>query len=829
MYIDINEMSPDAETWVFPCKEKLSISQQEALRDELVPFLDTWSSHDRPLWASLWLDSYQIVLFVDKSKASPSGCALDKWTRTLREVANKKGIDPFYYEQVLCSISDEHKLYSAEKALSAWKRNELSDQTLIADVGVKSKAAFFSPNRFFPLAQSWLSRKKTTSAPILWILGFMFSLLFGCSPMKKAEKHIQNKEYHPAIEQYRKLLKRKPKDPALNYQLAEALRKINRLHEARPYYEQSIAKYPEAIPYYVASLKAHTDYAAARQVIETSLRQSDLPQETKDRLNSYHAQLAQLQILQNEKGYYRVEKLDGINTSQSEYAPFLRDSWLYFVSTRQKGRAYATTGQPYSALFRVKMKGNNKPRSATLKPLADDFDGFNIKQTNTGPLAFYPKGDAIIFARGNPARGDSEKIKEVNLFYSQYRRKKWSNPKLFSVSETKAWDSSPAITPDGLTLYFSSTREGGQGGADLYKVTRSRGGKWSKPENLGEPINTPGNEVFPHVSPDNKIYFASDGHAGFGGLDLFVVEREESKIQLKNLGHSMNSAWDDFALFATTPDEGFFSSNRPGGAGDDDIYSYRDTDPKLKILFLYLDVAVFSSDSTALPLSDALVTVYNKKGELVDKKTTDEKGHCTFQVQEHTEYSVRAKKIDYLARRVPYSTYNKSPNLDTIRQRIVKHTLHLPIPLDPIVLQQAIVLNDIYYDFNKANIRDDAKPALDSLLTLMRDNGDITIELSSHTDSRNTDEYNIDLSQRRAQSVVNYLIQGGIEENRLLAKGYGETQFRIPNAQTEEEHQVNRRTEFKVLTYDRAKFILRQKEEIEAKDTSGFDDPSESK
>ena len=279
-----------------------------------------------------------------------------------------------------------------------------------------------------------------------------------CSPMKKAAEHMQHKEYFYAIEDYQKVLKKHPENAEANYRLAEALRKINRINEALPYYRRAITQYPEATPYYIESLKSNKNYAKARQVVD-SLSNSNYSEEIRTQLSRLQEQLNELQSLQKEDNYYHIKVVEGINSDQAEYAPVVHDSWMYFVSTKRQGKTYAATGQPYSALFRVKVNDDRTLLLATL----EQWNGnkFNINQANTGPVAIYPHGNAIVFARGNTAKSKSKRFEEVDLFYSQYKRKKWTQPKRFSVSDTKILGLVPCAQQrraESLLLFYKRRR-----------------------------------------------------------------------------------------------------------------------------------------------------------------------------------------------------------------------------------------------------------------------------------------------------------------------------------------------------------------------------------
>jgi outer membrane protein OmpA-like peptidoglycan-associated protein len=330
--------------------------------------------------------------------------------------------------------------------------------------------------------------------------------------------------------------------------------------------------------------------------------------------------------------------------------------------------------------------------------------------------------------------------------------------------------------------------------------------------------------MFPYVSEDAKLYFASDGHPSLGGLDIFEAERRRGKITIKNLGQPVNSIHDDFGWYMIAPNQGFFSSNREGGEGDDDIYAFINHDPNIKVVNYWLDgiTKTTNEDGTTAILPNVKMRLLDEEDNQLDFVTTDDEGKFTFRLDPESNYILMGEKPSYFTTRLFYTTYDKSVNPDTLKEFVTDVIFDTVMVLDKIVLDKSIVLENIYYDLDKAFIREDAARELDKLVAVLNDNPEIRIELSSHTDSRQTDQYNMDLSQRRAQAAVDYIVTAGIDPGRITAKGYGETQLLIPDAaialmdsevEKEEAHQKNRRTEFKVIGFNQRK--LEEKTTIE--------------
>jgi outer membrane protein OmpA-like peptidoglycan-associated protein len=430
----------------------------------------------------------------------------------------------------------------------------------------------------------------------------------------------------------------------------------------------------------------------------------------------------------------------------------------------------------------------------------------------------------MIFAKGNT--GKSSDAEQINLFFTRYRNGRWSTPRPVNVNEPSSWDSSPAMSPDGTTLYWASDRPGGLGGSDIYSATLNNRGRWVDIRNLGPEINTAGDEAFPYMAEDGSLYFSSNGHPGLGSMDIFVAKRQGGAMRVDNLGAPVNSEGDDFGLFLFNPTRGFFSSNRPGGKGDDDIYTFVNDDPNLKIINFHLAGTTVTPDATGTDeiLGNTKVRLLDEKDDkLISETFTGDDGSFNFQVFGEENYYLVAEKPDYFTTRIDFSTVGKTPDRSTLTELITNVTFETKIRLDKIIMQKPIVLENIYYDLDKDDIRADAALELDKLAQLMRDNPEIEIELASHTDDRAPDDYNLDLSDRRARSAVRYLVSQGINASRMVARGYGETQLIIKEAQTEEEHQVNRRTEFKVTKYDKSKFIIEDEDQPGSLEDDEFD------
>ena len=622
-------------------------------------------------------------------------------------------------------------------------------------------------------------------------------ILQSCVTSKSALKNFNNAEYNSAAEKYNQIVKED--DPKTNFLLAESYRKSNQIKKSADYYKKAIENgyKDEIVHYYLAlSLKANSKVNEAITTINNYLQKG----KNEKYIGYAKAELKNLNELKNypDSSHYSVKNLEAINSNLTEYSPTYSNGKLFFVSNRDTEKTYKGTGTPFTDIYEIKTKGAIVDQNS-LKILPDNI---NDEEVNEGSIAFSKDGMFMIFAKGND--GKSSGRNNVDLYYSRYRSNKWQTPRLLNINNSKSWDSTPFLSIDGKTLYFSSNRSNGYGGTDIYKANLNKRGRWVNLQNLGPEINTPGNEMYPYVSEDGKLYFASDYHLGFGGLDIMIATRKGGKISIENPGKPLNSEGDDFGIYFFNQTKGFFTSNRIGGKGDDDIYTFVNNDPELKIVNYKLtgNTLTPENENSYLTLDNSTVKLTDRDNNIIEETFTGNDGSFSFIVYPEEEYYLVGEKENYFNSRVEFNTLGKTADKAKLKNFITNISFEKNLILEKIILNKSIVLENIYYDLDRANIRDDAALELNKLVRILIDNPKISIELSSHTDDRATVEYNLDLSQRRAESAVNYIISKGISKNRLIAKGYGESDLIIKNATSEEEHQINRRTEFKVIKYD---------------------------
>jgi peptidoglycan-associated lipoprotein len=626
--------------------------------------------------------------------------------------------------------------------------------------------------------------------------------LVACGPQRKAKKNFNLGKYQNVIDYYEKVIAKQPNNGKANYFLAESYRLSNRIKESEKYFAKAgghgINEDTVAL-HYSKALKANGKYDEARNVLEKAEQAAD-NEKIRKRIKRELDGLSQIQKLAERKNYYKVKNLEAINTPFAEYAPAYLNSELYFASSRSTSKIYEATGTPFTDLYKVETKAANVNMS-TLAPLSDQINTPNI---NEGGITFSPDGKTMVFAKGNS--GKRRGTNDVDLYLCRFRNGQWTEPVLININQPDSWESTPAFGPDGKTLYFSSDRKKGQGGLDLYSAQMDSRGRFSKVKNLGAEINTPGNELFPYVAENGKLYFSSDTHPGFGMLDIFVVNRANGKTAIDNLGPPVNSTDDDFGMYLFKPDRGFFTSNREGGKGDDDIYTFINEDPNLRVVNYFLQGVTYTtkSDSTRAILPDTKVSLVDANGNVMQDYVTGNDGKFLFRVYDNENYLLIGETDGYLVKRQPYTTIGKSVPLESLKELVTTITLDTLMVLDKLEKNKIFVLNNIYFELNQSEIRSDAAVELSKLVELLEDNPEIKIELSSHTDSIASHDYNLSLSQRRAESTVNYLIKKGIASSRLVAKGYGETKPIARNTNRDgtdnpDGRQRNRRTEFKIL------------------------------
>jgi outer membrane protein OmpA-like peptidoglycan-associated protein/tetratricopeptide (TPR) repeat protein len=634
--------------------------------------------------------------------------------------------------------------------------------------------------------------------PLLIVL-----VLASCSADKKMTKAFKQGKYQKVINYYTDVLQKQPNNGRANFMVAESFRKSNRIKLAETFYAKASGpgvNDDSVRLYYAKALQANAKYDEAK----TQLSELEASAETpamKKRATRELMGLSGLEKLNEKESYYKIKNLEAINTPFAEYSPNHMNGELYFTSSRANSRIYEASGTPFTDLYKAETKGANVDVN-TIKALPDLINDSNI---NEGSITFTPDGRTMVFAKGNT--GKRKGADDVDLYISRFRNGQWAEPTPININTLKYWESCPALSPDGKTLYFASNRPGGFGGNDIWTAQMDSRGRFGRVRNMGAEINTAGDDMFPYVAENGKLYFSSDGHPGYGSLDLFVVNRANGKTVIDNLGRPVNSTSDDFGLYLFKPDRGFFTSNRDGGKGDDDIYTFINEDPNLRVVNYYLQGITYTTkaDSSREILPETKVSLLDETGNVMQDFVTGNDGKFLFRIYENENYTLIGETDGYIATRQHYTTNGKSIPLETLKELVTNITLDTLMVLDKKSTAIGYRLKNVYFKLDEWKIEPEAAIELDKLVEILNDNPDISlIELSSHTDSIASRDYNITLSQKRAESTVDYLNKKGIAKSRMVAKGYGEDRPVARNTNpdgtdNEDGRARNRRTEFRIL------------------------------
>ena len=626
--------------------------------------------------------------------------------------------------------------------------------------------------------------------------------------MRKGEKFLAIGEYHDAAEQFKKAYTKTPtKERQLRGQralkMAHCYRHISSTQKA-------ISAYRNALRYNVATLDDRLDYARLllkngeykRALTEFELLNDSMPNNVLVRNGLLSAKMAPKWKEQGSD--YTVKKMTEFNSRRADYCPVLAgDQWdrLYFSSTRNDALGDELSGitgaKPGDIFFSDKDDKGKWSKPQTIE------SGLNTEY-DEGACCLSPDGSTMYLTQ---CLSDASYPRFAQIVTAQRSDASWGKTTpLIITNDTLSSYAHPAVSPDGEWLYFVSDMPGGKGGLDIWRMRLTANGPVGV-ENLGEPINTPGDEMFPTFRPNGDFYFSSDGHPGFGGLDIFIATvGEDGKYHLSHPGYPLNSQGDDFGMtFQGQLNQGFFSSNRGDGRGWDHIYSFYNPE-----IVQTIRGWIYEQDGYELTAGEARIV-----GTDGTNLRLGVRGDGSF------EYVVKPG-VDYiiLAMCDGFLNHKEEIHVDSVKESKV-YDLQFPLAS----ISAPVLIDNIFYAFDKATLLPESKNALDSLILMLNENPNITIELSAHTDYRGAEAYNKKLSQKRAESVVNYLINHGIAADRLTAVGYGEEKpktirrkvaerypwlkendvlteefiLKLKPEQQETANALNRRTEFKVL------------------------------
>lgn len=618
------------------------------------------------------------------------------------------------------------------------------------------------------------------------------------SKVNSGDKKYNNYAYVDAIKTYEKVANKGYKSEEMFKKLGNSYYFNSDFEGAAKWYGELFAMNsniePEYYYRYAQSLKSIGDTAKANKILD----EFDAKNSNDNRAKLYKENVNYLDQIKANSGRYNIENA-GINSKYSDYGSFVYNNKLYFASARDTGnfsqRKHKWTGEYFTNIYDADVD----PATYTATKVNKFKNALNSKFNEATPV-FSKDGKTAYFTRNNFVDGkkgkDANKITLVKLYKATLDSKgQWTNIAPLSFTSDNYSTAHPALSPDGKTLYFASDMPGTVGQSDIYKVSVNADGSYGTPENLGKTINTEGKETFPYVTDDNEIYFASDGHPGLGGLDVFVgdIDSDGTISNIQNLGADINSPKDDFAYFIDPVSRlGYFSSNKDGGLGSDDIYKFLET-RRLKCIQELSGIITDIATNEILP--GAKVTLY--ENQVIKATTTaDDTGLYKLPVDCKKTYNVRAEKQDYETKEVSV-TIDKVSGKTDLPIALTKRMCRVTVGDD---LGKCFGIKMIYFDLDKSNIRPEAALDLEKILAVLNDYPAMKLDIRSHTDSRASHQYNEGLSDRRAKSTIQWLIKNGIKSDRLTGKGYGETQLvnkcsdDVPC--TEEEHQMNRRSEF---------------------------------
>lgn len=613
----------------------------------------------------------------------------------------------------------------------------------------------------------------------LSFLAISSSIIAQNKDTKAADKLYNRYEYVDAAEAYKKLVDNGKGDGYVYKQLADTYYNMFNTAEAATWYAKAVETNQDAETYfrYAQMLKADGKYEEANKQMNkfASMAPNDLRAKSFKENPNYVPK-----ILSKTPGY--TSKVLDINGDKSDFGAVLSENTLYFTSARNSARRnYGWNEEPFLDIYKSTLGDSGTfSEPTTASELNSKF--------HDGPVTVSSDGTTLYFSSDSFREGTFEKDKvnklklgRNNIYVATKSGDSWGNIKSLPFNSKEFSTSNPSLSADGKTLYFSSDMPGSLGGVDIWKVSIN-GDTYGAPENLGNKVNTEGNESFPFIADDNTtLYFASSGKQGLGGLDVYQINLSKGTDAV-NMGEPINSKKDDFAFtFNKAKNMGFYSSNR---SGNDDIYA------ATPICAVEVFVVVTNAKTGAI-LADAKVSILDDKKNIIATERSNAKGEVTYSVECDKTYSIQASKDGFEGNAFAVAkSKGQQVKVDAALQ-----------PIDVIVTPTEIVLKPIYFEFNKSNITQEGAFELDKLVQVMKNNEELVILAKSHTDNRGSDSYNMNLSDRRAKSTVQYIISKGISASRISGKGYGESEPKVACGETctEEQHAENRRSEFLIV------------------------------
>lgn len=549
---------------------------------------------------------------------------------------------------------------------------------------------------------------------------------------------------------------------------------------------------------YAMILKSNGKYMEANKWMDkfVNLNPYDL------RSKSYTDNKSRFDSLLVDESKYKIEHL-AFNTNAGDFGTNYFKNNLVFASTRSKSPAFKRkfnwNGKPFLNLYVAEIENNQLKNP-------ENFSKSINGTMHDGPASFSNNGTYMAFTRNHYKDKSKDKVVELQIWFSSFINNKWSDPLPFSHNNSGYSVGHPFLTADGKTMYFSCSMPGGFGGADIYKVKKGDKGEWEKPENVGNKINTEGDEVFPFLNESNKtFYFSSNGQCGLGDLDIFTCKMNGSEIgTVENIGFPINTQYDDFAfIIDSSSAKGYFSSNRLGGSGDDDIYSFS----TLKNLEIRKKLMGIAKDETGKIIPNTFVSLLDSKNEVIENVTTKKNGAYVFFIESDKEFVLSGKKEGYVDG-ISHANSKSKDSIVVMDVVLIKNEIvvvkMIEVGKD---LAKVVKFKPIYFDYHEYKIRADAEIELDKIVKIMNEYPNMVVSLNSHTDCRASKNYNQKLSVKRADASISYIKKRITKPERISGKGYGETKLinacncegDVTSTCSEEAHQENRRTEFIIV------------------------------
>jgi outer membrane protein OmpA-like peptidoglycan-associated protein/tetratricopeptide (TPR) repeat protein len=604
---------------------------------------------------------------------------------------------------------------------------------------------------------------------------------------KKADQLYDRLLYTDAAEAYQKLLKKGKGSRYVFNQLGNCYYYINDTKKAETYYKRVVRgrKLEAEVVYnYAQTLKANGKYGESNEWMQrfAEMKPDD------SRAREFMKNPNYIPKMMDEVERFGAKNMEEVNSEFSDFGAFVMGKDFYFASSRnEKRKKHGLNEQPFLDIYKARDVGGTIKNAALLEgEINTKFHESNAVISPDGKRMYFDRND---YFNGKFAKNE-EGVNQINLYYAELIDGEWKGVQGVSWNSHEYSIGHPALSQNGNMLYFVSDMPGGKGASDIYRVAINSDGSFGTPERLGDNINTEGREVFPYVDSAGNLYFSSDGHQGLGLLDVFVAEAEGNGFgPAMNMGKGMNSTADDFAvMYDPQTKTGFVSSDREGGKGSDDIYRVRELDIPCEITY---NVTVLN-EYTDGPIAGARVDLYDDQNNRLSTRTADADGRTVLQAECDKDHVVQAVLADFESAAVEVAAMSGKDEVDVVvRMR----------PIEEIIVGDRVVLNPIYFDYDKSNIKPQAAFELDKLVNIMQKYPRMKIKVESHTDSQGRDEYNLSLSERRAQSTVQYVISKGIDASRISGEGKGETEPKVDCGSncTKEQHAQNRRSEFIIV------------------------------